>query len=80
MTGMIVSVVVMCLIYWPANIPVTRDWWMRTFKGEIFWPWFTLIGTVVTLGTAWAVSLLTRPPVPSTPRQAHAPSGTTRPS
>src|SRR5215212_5451465 len=48
--GMIASVLVMCFIYWPANIPATRDWWMRTFKGEVFWPWFTLIGLVVTLG------------------------------
>jgi SSS family transporter len=53
MCGMIASVLVMCFIYWPANIPATRDWWMRTFHGEIFWPWFTLIGTCVTLGVAW---------------------------
>ncbi|HEY0549566.1 MAG TPA: hypothetical protein VGF13_08190 [Verrucomicrobiae bacterium] len=66
MTGMIVSVLVMCLIYWPANIPATRDWWMRTFHGEVFWPWFTLIGLVVTLGTAWLVSLFT---------QSHKPTG-----
>jgi hypothetical protein len=26
---------------------------MRTFGGEVFWPWFTLIGTLVTLGVAW---------------------------
>ena len=62
MAGMITSVLVMCLIYWPANIPATRDWWMRTFNGTIFWPWFTLIGTVVTLGTAWVVSHFTRGP------------------
>ena len=59
MAGMIASVLVMCFIYWPANIPATRDWWMRTFEGEVFWPWFTLIGTGVTLGTAWLVSLAT---------------------
>jgi solute:Na+ symporter, SSS family len=58
MAGMIASVLVMCLIYWPANIPVTRDWWMRTFHGEVFWPWFTLIGLVVTLGTAWVASFI----------------------
>lgn len=52
MVGMITSVLVMCFIYWPANIPATRDWWMRTFHGEVFWPWFTLIGTSVTLGVA----------------------------
>jgi SSS family solute:Na+ symporter len=58
MSGMIASVVVMCLIYWPAKIPATQDWWMRTFKGEVFWPWFTLIGTATTLGVAWVVSMV----------------------
>jgi SSS family transporter len=58
MAGMIASVLVMCFIYWPANIPVTRDWWMRTFGGEVFWPWFTLIGLIVTLGTAWLASFI----------------------
>ena len=55
MAGMTASLVVMNLIYWPANVGVTKDWWMRTFGGEVFWPWFTLIGTVVTLGVAWGV-------------------------
>ncbi len=53
MIGMTASLVVMNVIYWPANIPALRDWWLRTFGGEVFWPWFTLIGTVVTLGVAW---------------------------
>ena len=61
MAGMITSVVVMCLIYWPANIPATRDWWISTFGGEVFWPWFTLIGTATTLLVAWLVSLVWRP-------------------
>ena len=58
MIGMVASVVVMNLIYWPANIAVTRDWWMQTFGAEVFWPWFTLIGTTVTLGVAWAAKRL----------------------
>jgi len=33
--------------------PATHDWWMKTFGGEVFWPWFTLIGTCITLGVAW---------------------------
>ena len=53
MIGMVASVVVMNFIYWPANIAVTKDWWMQTFGAEVFWPWFTLIGTVVTLSVAW---------------------------
>ena len=55
MAGMITSVLMMCFIYWPAKIPATKEWWMKTFGGEVFWPWFTLIGTVVTIGVAWAV-------------------------
>jgi solute:Na+ symporter, SSS family len=54
MIGMTASVVVMNVLYWPPNIPACREWWLRTFGGEVFWPWFTLIGTVVTLGVAWA--------------------------
>lgn len=57
--GMLVSVLVMNLIYWPPNIPGLKEWWMdvfgRTEQGaprEVFWPWFTLIGVVATLSVA----------------------------
>jgi Na+/proline symporter len=68
--GMISSFVFMNLIYWPATLPALRPWWLATFGGEVFWPWFTLIGTLVTLGTAWAIKSLwpespSRAPVPS---------------
>ena len=53
MVGMTASLVVMNLLYWPATIPALQGWWMRTFGGEVFWPWFTLIGTLVTLAVAW---------------------------
>jgi SSS family solute:Na+ symporter len=56
MVGMTASLVVMNLIYWPANVAVTREWWLRIFGAEVFWPWFTLIGTLVTLGVAWGVA------------------------
>jgi solute:Na+ symporter, SSS family len=69
MIGMVTSVLVMCFIYWPANIPATRDWWMRTFGGTIFWPWFTLIGSTVALGTAWLASLFLRPAPAATERK-----------
>ena len=52
---MIVSFLAMNLIYWPPNMPAWRDEWMKLFGGEVFWPWFTLIGTTLTLGTAWIV-------------------------
>lgn len=56
MAGMTASLVVMNFIYWPANVAATKDWWLRTFGAEVFWPWFTLIGTLVTLGVAWVVA------------------------
>ncbi len=52
MAGMIASVVVMNLIYWPPKLPALRAGWLEVFGGEIFWPWFTLIGTCITLGVA----------------------------
>jgi len=53
--GMLASVAVMNVLYWPPNIPSVRGWWLATFGGEVFWPWFTLIGTLVTLGVAFAL-------------------------
>jgi len=55
MAGMIVSFLGMNLLYWPPNVPAWREAWLRLFGAEIFWPWFALIGTSVTLGTAWVV-------------------------
>lgn len=65
MVGMTSSLVVMNFIYWPANIPATKEWWLRTFGGEVFWPWFTLIGTLVTLSVAWLVGRLWPQPRPA---------------
>jgi Na+/proline symporter len=69
MLGMATSLVVMNCVYWPPNTPGLKDWWMRAIGAEIFWPWFTLIGTVVTLGVAWAASRIwpaaARPPAPT---------------
>ena len=30
----------------------TKEAWMRVFQTEIYWPWYTLIGCVITLSTA----------------------------
>lgn len=64
-TGMVVSVLVMNLIYWPPKFEVVHAWWLRTFGGELFWPWFTLVGTFVAL----AVAKLTRMLGPRTTAQ-----------
>ena len=68
--GMITSVVVMNFIYWPPKISVLSAWWTQTFGGEIFWPWFTLIGLAVTLGVAWLARAILPPSNPPvrTPR------------
>jgi Na+/proline symporter len=58
--GMVTSVVLMNLIYWPATLPVTREWWQATFGGEVFWPWFTVIGLAATLGIAFVTSFFER--------------------
>jgi len=62
--GMITSLAVMIFI--------SRFAWSETVGGEakivkIHWPWFTLIGTAVTLFAAWLTSLVVRNP-PVTPR------------
>jgi Na+/proline symporter len=61
MVGMTASLVVMNLIYWPPNIPALKPWWTATFGGEVFWPWFTLIGTAVTIASAGLTSALLAP-------------------
>jgi SSS family transporter len=50
--GMASAVIVMNLLYWPPRLELTKAWWESTFGKGVFWPWFTLIGTVVTLGVA----------------------------
>jgi SSS family transporter len=56
MAGMITSVVVMNVLYWPPNTPGLKDWWARTVGIDVFWPWFTLIGTLITMGVARALA------------------------
>jgi solute:Na+ symporter, SSS family len=53
--GMLVSLTVMVAIQMLPRLAPTKAWWMRTVGTEIYWPWYTLIGAVVALGTAWLV-------------------------
>ncbi len=50
--GMLASLIVMTLIQLLPKLSATKEWWMNTVGTEIFWPWYTLIGAVVTLVTA----------------------------
>jgi SSS family transporter len=59
--GMIVSLATMIGIQALPKLPQTRELWMRLFGTEIFWPWYTLIGATVTLGTAWLVRKVAPP-------------------
>jgi SSS family transporter len=56
--GMVSSVLAMNLIYWPPKVEVMSVWWIRTFGGELYWPWFTLVGTLITVVVAWVTRLL----------------------
>jgi SSS family transporter len=58
--GMLSSLAVMILVQTLPKLDSTKQWWMSIFKSEIFWPWYTLIGTVVTLSVAFAVAALTK--------------------
>jgi SSS family transporter len=52
-TGMIASLAVMTAIQTFPTWSVTKDFWARAIGTEIFWPWYTLLGLLVTLSTAW---------------------------
>jgi len=56
--GMCTALVVMSAIQVLPTLSVTKDFWMRTVGTEIFWPWYTLIGAVVTVGVARIVDVV----------------------
>lgn len=51
--GMVASLTFMTLIQTLPKWEVTRGLWMKIFGQEILWPWYTLIGTTVTLCVAF---------------------------
>jgi len=56
--GMLISLVVMTGIQLLPKLDSTRNLWMSTVGAEIFWPWYTLIGAVVTIGMAWLMTFI----------------------
>ena len=52
--GMTLSLAVMTAIQILPKLRATKGLWMNIVGAEIFWPWYTLIGAVVTLGSAFA--------------------------
>ena len=53
--GMLASLATMTAIQLLPKLAWSRAFWMNWVGAEIFWPWYTLIGTCVTLVVAWAV-------------------------
>jgi SSS family solute:Na+ symporter len=53
--GMLTSLVFMTAVQLVPVLPWTREWWMNTVGTAVFWPWYTLIGCVVTVTTAVAL-------------------------
>jgi Na+/proline symporter len=54
-TGMVVSLVTMAAVQLLPRFECTKALWMKFVGTEIFWPWYTLIGAIITLLTAWLV-------------------------
>ena len=52
--GMFASLAVMTAIQSLPKLKFSARWWAETIGTEIYWPWYTLIGLVVTLATAAA--------------------------
>jgi Na+(H+)/acetate symporter ActP len=61
--GMLSSLAVMTAIQFFPKWSATKDLWNRVIGVEIFWPWYTLIGAIVTLGIAWLIQRLLAPPL-----------------
>jgi SSS family solute:Na+ symporter len=65
-SGMLASLVFMIGVQTLQRVDWSKPAWMRIVKSEIYWPWYTLIGTIVTLAVALTVrSVLTDRRTPS---------------
>jgi SSS family transporter len=56
--GMCTALAVMTAIQVLPGLALTKDFWMRMVGTEIFWPWYTLMGAVVTVGAAMLVDVV----------------------
>lgn len=55
--GMVVSLCVMIALQVLPKLESTKGFWFRTVGTEIFFPWYTLIGLIVTLTASWFAQL-----------------------
>ena len=60
-SGMMASLLVMTAVQVMPQWGKTKPIWNKVVGTEIFWPWYTLIGLVITLSVAWLVQKLLRP-------------------
>ena len=58
-TGMLCSLGVMTAIQLLPSLEFSKEFWRRTIGTEVFWPWYTLIGAIVTMGMAWVTDKVT---------------------
>jgi len=63
--GMLTSLMIMTAIQFFPKWALTKELWNQVVGVEIFWPWYTLIGLIVTLGTAWLAQKFIEPRPPS---------------
>jgi solute:Na+ symporter, SSS family len=59
-SGMLTSLALMTAIQALPKLPGTAKWWGLHFGFEIFWPWYTLIGLVVTFAAAAVAEAIAR--------------------
>jgi len=55
-TGMLVSLFVLSRVQNLPKVKWTAEFWQFTLGTEIYWPWYTLIGLVITITIAWLVN------------------------
>ncbi len=65
--GMLTSLAVMTAIQVLPQWPWTKPLWFKVVGAEIFWPWYTLIGSVVAVGVAVLWRRFEKPTVAAPP-------------
>ena len=80
--AMIVSLCVMAGIQFLPKLESVKEFWQRSFHTqiiEIFWPWYTLIGVIITVGVAWLLNWILPQRVEPISETASAPIETATP-
>ena len=54
--GMFASLLVLSRVQNLPHTKLTEEFWTLTIGTEIYWPWYTLVGVIVTITVAWLVN------------------------